>query len=75
MKIEKQRKNIKAKSKPQKLHIKTFDEYFQGCIKNKTIPPDAPPYLKKLLKSNQLLLNLLKNALLMVDCSQSSIFP
>lgn len=50
MKIEKQRKNIKAKSKPQKLHIKTFDEYFQGCIKNKTIPPDTPPYLKKVLE-------------------------
>ena len=48
MKIEKQRKNnSKAKSKP---CVKTFDEYFQECIKNKTIPPNTPPYLKKALK-------------------------
>ena len=30
--------------------VKTFDEYFQECIKNKTVPPDTPPYLKKALE-------------------------
>lgn len=60
MKIEKQRKKIfliKAKSKlpkptkqKPKQRIKTFDEYIQECIKNKTIPPDTPSYLKKALE-------------------------
>ena len=45
----------KSKSKPKqkpipKQKIKTFDEYFQECIKNKTIPKDAPHYLKKALE-------------------------
>ena len=39
----------KTKSK-QKQKIKTFDEYFQECIKNKSIPKDTPPYLKKALE-------------------------
>lgn len=30
--------------------METFDEYFQECIKNKTIPADTPSYLKKALK-------------------------
>ena len=30
--------------------MKTFDEYFQECIKNKTIPKDTPHYLKKALE-------------------------
>ena len=50
-KPKKQRKNISTSKKPKpKKHIKTFDEYFQECIKNKTIPADTPPYLKKALK-------------------------
>ena len=41
----------KTKSKPiPKQKIKTFDEYFQECIKNKTIPKDTPHYLKKALE-------------------------
>ena len=45
----------KSKSKPKqkpipKQKIKTFDEYFQECIKNKTIPKDTPHYLKKALE-------------------------
>ena len=43
----------KPKSKPKtksNQKIKTFDEYFQECIKNKTIPKDTPPYLKKALE-------------------------
>ena len=39
----------KPKPKP-KPKIKTFDEYFQECIKNKTIPKDTPPYFKKALE-------------------------
>ena len=43
----------KSKGKPKpipKQKIKTFDEYFQECIKNKTIPKDTPRYLKKALE-------------------------
>ena len=44
---------LKTKRKPKpipKQKIKTFDEYFQECIKNKTIPKDTPRYLKKALE-------------------------
>ena len=41
----------KSKSKPfPKQKMKTFDEYFQECIKNKTILKDTPHYLKKALE-------------------------
>ena len=41
----------KSKSKPKpKQKIKTFDEYFQECIKNKSITKDTPEYLKKALE-------------------------
>ena len=43
----------KPKSKPKtksKQKIKTFNEYFQECIKNNTIPKDTPHYLKKALE-------------------------
>ena len=30
--------------------IKSFDEYFQECIKNKEIPKDTPPYFRKALE-------------------------
>ena len=82
MGIEKQRKRI-SKTKPRqtkpKKHTKTFEEYFQECIKNKTIPADTPPYRKKALKRalkeyqqgikkrNQLWITLLKNILSMVN--------
>ena len=49
MKIEKQ-KNFQAKYKPTKPRVKTFDEYFHECIKNRTIPPDTPPYFRKALE-------------------------
>lgn len=35
----------KTKSKP-----KTFEEYFEECIKNKKIPKDTPQYLRKALE-------------------------
>ena len=44
-KLEKLREKINPKPK-----IKTFNEYFQECIKNKTIPPDTPSYLRKALE-------------------------
>ena len=42
-KIQKAREKIKPKPK-------TFEEYFQDFIKNKTIPPDTPSYLRKALE-------------------------
>ena len=44
-KIQKAREKIKPKPKS-----KTFEDYFQDCIKNKTIPPDTPSYLRKALE-------------------------
>ena len=51
-KREKINKNQKPKPKPQPKPktIKTFEDYFQECIKNKKIPPDTPPYLRKALE-------------------------
>ena len=53
-KLQKQNEKLrqeKSKPKPKpKQKIKTFDEYFQECIKNKSIPKDTPEYLKKALE-------------------------
>ena len=51
-KVQKQNKRLKRlKLKPKrKQKAKTFNEYFQECIKNKTIPKDTPLYLKKALE-------------------------
>ena len=49
-KIKKAIEKYNPNSKPKPDKIKTFDEYFQGCIKNKTIPPDTPSYLHKALE-------------------------
>ena len=38
------------KQKPKPKKIKTFEDYFQECIKNKKIPPDTPPICEKHLK-------------------------
>ena len=43
------RKKIKKKVS-QKKKIKTFEEYFEECIKNKKIPKDTPDYLRKALE-------------------------
>ena len=48
-KLQKVRDKIKSKPKS-KPKPKSFEEYFQDCIKNKTIPPDTPPYLRKALE-------------------------
>ena len=53
MRQEKSLIESKTKSKTRsipKQKIKTFDEYFKECIKNKTIPEDTPLYLKKALE-------------------------
>ena len=42
------RKKIKKKAPIKK--IKTFEEYFEECIKNKKIPKDTPDYLRKALE-------------------------
>ena len=51
-KIEKVREKLnpipEPKNKPVK--IETFEDYFQECIKNKTIPPDTSPNLRKALE-------------------------
>ena len=48
-KIQKTREKIKSKPK-QKPKSNSYRDYFQECIKNKTIPPDAPSYLRKALE-------------------------
>ena len=47
-KVQKQKKKLK-RLKPKRKQ-KAFNEYFQECIKNKTIPKDTPLYLKKALE-------------------------
>ena len=52
-KLQKQNKKLrqeKQRIKSKKRKIKTFDEYFHEYIKNKTIPKDTLPYLKKALE-------------------------
>ena len=50
-------KKIKSKVKPKKIKskvvtkkIKSFEDYFEECIKNRKIPKDTPPYLRKALE-------------------------
>ena len=45
---EKVRKGINIKKKPKKK--KTFQEYFDECIKNRKIPEDTPSYFKKAIQ-------------------------
>ena len=45
MKIQQTQNKIKPPPKP-----KSFDEYFQECIRNKIIPADTPPYLRTALE-------------------------
>ena len=40
------RKEKKEKKEPK---IKTFEEYFEECIKNRKFPPDTPSYFRKAL--------------------------
>ena len=47
-KYKKKKAPVKKKTLSKK--IKTFDEYFQECIKNKEIPKDTPQYFKEALE-------------------------
>ena len=44
------KKKYKKKLAAKKKKIKTFEEYFEECIKNKKIPKDTPPYLREALE-------------------------
>ena len=44
----KPKKKLKQKSKQ---NIKTFDDFYQECIKGKDIPKDAPEYFKEALEN------------------------
>ena len=47
---EKPKRLRKEKKEKKKIKIKTFEEYFEKCIKNKKIPPDTPSYFRKALE-------------------------
>ena len=40
----------KKKKKEKKNKPKTFQQYFEECIKNRNIPPDTPSYMRKALE-------------------------
>ena len=42
------KKRVPKKRVPKK--VKTFEEYFEECIKNKKIPKDTPKYLRKAIE-------------------------
>ena len=51
--IKKELKNkppVKNTAPSKKKKIKTFEEYFEECIKNKVIPKDTPSYLREALE-------------------------
>ena len=57
-KLQKEREKVRQgidirkekKKKKGKKRLKTFEDYFQECIKNKVIPPDTPLYFRKALE-------------------------
>ena len=49
-KYKKKKAPIKTTAPSKKKKIKTFDEYFEECIKNKEIPKDTPIYLREALE-------------------------
>ena len=49
-KLKKNKPPVKTTGQPKKKKIKTFDEYFEECIKTKKIPKDTPPYLREALE-------------------------
>ena len=48
--IKKPKHPAKMASPSKKKKIKSFDEYFEECIKNREIPKDTPTYLRKALE-------------------------
>ena len=49
-KLKKDKKVIDIPGKINKKKIKTFDEYFKECIKNREIPKDTPDYFREALE-------------------------
>ena len=49
-KLKKNKPHVKTTAPSKKKKVKTFDEYFEECIKNKKIPKDTPPYLREALE-------------------------
>ena len=47
---KKAKKKATVKTTTPSKKIKTFDEYFEECIKNREIPKDTPSYLRKALE-------------------------
>ena len=47
---KKLKKKAPVKTAAPSKKIKTFEKYFEECIKNKEIPKDTPPYLRKALE-------------------------
>ena len=47
---EKPKRLRKEKKEEKKIIIKSFEEYFEQCMKNKEIPPDTPSYFRKALE-------------------------
>ena len=47
---EKPKRLRKEKKEEKKIIIKSFEEYFEQCIKKKKIPPDTPSYFRKALE-------------------------
>ena len=47
---KKKKATIKTTGPSLKKKIKTFEEYFEECIKNRQIPPDTPTYMRKALE-------------------------
>ena len=48
--IKKPKPPAKMAGPSKKKKIKTFDEYFEECIKNRKIPKDTPSYLREALE-------------------------
>ena len=49
-KIRKARQKVRGKITVKKSKPKTFQEYFDECIKNRKIPEDTPPHFRKALE-------------------------
>ena len=47
---ERKKKKAPAKTAGPKKKIKSFEEYFEECIKNRQIPADTPTYMRKALE-------------------------
>ena len=49
-KYQKKKASVKTTTPSKKKKLKTFEEYFEECIKNKEIPKDTPEYLREALE-------------------------